>query len=121
MATKSYYVIVYDLRVTNHGDTKDIFTDIGVMVGDLTFEEHCYATFYLGALAAELSKRGANVACNDDMNQIFASWTGTDNKDYRVAFRIKGRNLINGTNLFDDMKILSNTCENLFSHPCTGV
>ena len=55
------------------------------------------------------------------MNQIFASWTGTDNKDYKVAFRIKGRNLINGTNLFDDMKILSNTCENLFSHSSTGV
>lgn len=121
MANKSYYVIVYDLRITNHGDMKDIFTETGVMVGDLTFEDHCYATFYLGAIAAELSKRGANVTCNDDMNQIFANWTGADNKDYRVAFRIKGRNLINGTNLFDDLKILSNTCENLFTHPYTGV
>ena len=121
MANKTYYVIVYDLRVTNHGDTKDIFTNIGAMVGDLTFEEHCVAMFYLGALAAELSKRGANVTSNDDMNQIFANWTGTDNKDYRVTFRIKGRNLINGTNLFDDLKILSNTCDPLFNHSCTGV
>ena len=24
MATKSYYVIVYDLHITNHGDMKDI-------------------------------------------------------------------------------------------------
>ena len=121
MANKRYYVIIYDLRVTNNRDTKDIFTNITVMIGDLTFEEQCYATFYRGASGAGLSKRGANVTCNDDMNQIFASWTGTDNKDYKVAFRIKGRNLINGTNLFDDMKILSNTCENLFSHPYTGV
>lgn len=121
MANKTFYVIVYDLHTYLHGDTKAIFSNVGLMVGDLTFEDHCYAKFYLGALAAELSQRGANVTANEDLNQIFATWTGMDNKDYKVVFRIKGRNLINGTNLFDDMKILSNTCENLFSHSSTGV